>query len=360
VVRVVPGAVGIDEQQVLGSVAQDPQAQRLARRRRTDLEDHLGRVVGGEGFVAQEEVRGGDDGRTGDVGAAAQLRGGVGENRPARRAAEARHRGGECDVRVEGPARDDAARVAADEVGECSDGVGVRSANGLDDGGVGAAGAPRGREGLALAEIRRHVARDLRRLERLAEREVQVDRAGRTPARRGHRPARQRARVTQGAPAGFGQCRLGEPANVVAVEVRLVDGLPRAPLAQLRRSIGGEQQQRDARVVGLDDRGEEVRRRGARGAHQGHRRPLRLGEPQGEEARRAFVDVGPAAQRRLVGRGHGERRRAGSRAQADVAHARARQLVEERSGEGVRPVGCIRDTGAHLRSPAAGPAWRAA
>ena len=58
------------------------------------------------------------------------------------------------------------------------------------------------------------------------------------------------------------------PLGGAAVELDLVDRLPGADVAQLRRAVGGQDQQRHARLVGLDHGGRVVGGGGARGAGQ--------------------------------------------------------------------------------------------
>ena len=84
---------------------------------------------------------------------------------------------------------------------------------------------------------------------------------------------------------------LAEPAHRRAVELELVDRLPGADPAQLRRAVGGEHDQRHRGLVGLADRGVQVRRRGARGAED---RDRRAGSPARRRARRSP----PSARRR--------------------------------------------------------------
>ncbi len=122
--------------------------------------------------------------------------------------------------------------------------------------------------------------------ERLAQREVQVDRAG--PAlQRG--PVRAAGELAQPAhPLGRRGVvvDLEEPLGGAAVELDLVDRLPGAELAQLRRAVGGEHEQRHARLVRLDHRRRVVRRGGAGRAGQRDGAAGRLGEAEREERRR--------------------------------------------------------------------------
>ena len=95
------------------------------------------------------------------------------------------------------------------------------------------------------------------------------------------RGARPRPSPRRGRRASGGRRRLSRPGSWLptstnhfasrAVELELVDGLPGAGVAQLGRAVGGQHDQRHARLVGLDDSGEEVGRGGAGRARDGHR-----------------------------------------------------------------------------------------
>ena len=152
--------------------------------------------------------------------------------------------------------------------------------------------------------------------ERLAQREVQVHRA-RAAVERG--PERAAGELAQ--PAHARRRRrvvvdLEEPLGGAAVELDLVDRLPGADLAQLGRAVGGEHEQRHARLVRLDHRGRVVGRRGARACRRARPgTPGRLGQPEREEARRSA------------------RRCATSRAAAARARATSTSGVEREPGE---------------------------
>ena len=88
--------------------------------------------------------------------------------------------------------------------------------------------------------------------ERLAQREVQVHGAG-PPSVAVHTARQASARIHRSR-SGVAAWRadVEEPLGVVAVELELVDRLAGADLAQLRRPVGGEDDQRDPRLVRLD------------------------------------------------------------------------------------------------------------
>ena len=165
---------------------------------------------------------------------------------------------------------------------------------------------PRAPAGAPAGGRRAGVFRD----QRLAQRPVQVHGSGALAARERARAAGQRA--DPGDPLGrrLVVADLEEPAHGVAVELDLVDRLPGADLAQLRRAVGGQHDQRDPRLARLDHGRGEVGRGGPRGAGERDRPPGRLRDAQGEEAARALVDVRVRAKPRLAGERQHERRRA--------------------------------------------------
>ena len=76
---------------------------------------------------------------------------------------------------------------------------------------------------------------------------------------------------------------LAEPASRGAVEADLVDRLPGADPAQLRRAIGGQHEQRHRRPVGLDDGGVEVGGGRAGGAARATGPPLASAAPSAKK-----------------------------------------------------------------------------
>ena len=88
--RLVPAAGRVDHD-LVGSGGRDPGPQRLARRHLAETQDQVGPDALGEALVPEQEVVGGDHMRA-VVRPAAQLRGGLGEQREARRLGEASER----------------------------------------------------------------------------------------------------------------------------------------------------------------------------------------------------------------------------------------------------------------------------
>ena len=167
--------------------------------------------------------------------------------------------------------------------------------------------------------------------QRLAQREVQVHRAGTPVDRRVERAAGELAQPADAGRAGRVVVDLEVPLGGAAVELDLVDRLPGADVAQLGRAIGGQDEQRHARLVRLDDGGRVVGGGGAGGAGEGGRDAGRLGEAEREERGAALVDVGGGAQAAVTGEREHERRRARAGRGDRVAHAAADELVDERA-----------------------------
>ncbi len=116
-----------------------------------------------------------------------------------------------------------------------------------------------------------------------------------------------------------------------AVELDLVDRLPGAEVAQLRRAVGGQHEQRHARLVGLDHGRRVVGRRGPGGARERDGAPARLGQAEREEGAAALVQVRRRADPRLAREAQDERRGARAGRGAGLAQAAARELVAERA-----------------------------
>ena len=176
VVRVEPGAVGVDEH--LPDRRVEPRGRDLARERRTDAHDEVGAVRVGEAGRAQQRLVRRDRERSG-----AQLRDRIGEHRPAgRRGEPGRGRGRDAGA----PSGDQqTARMRAHEVGErCDVGRARRARRGRRD-------RPRPPAG-ATGRVDQRRAR---RQQRLAERQVEVHRPG-AAARASRRPRGSRARAT--------------------------------------------------------------------------------------------------------------------------------------------------------------------
>ena len=132
-----------------------------------------------------------------------------------------------------------------------------------------------------------------------------------------------------------------EPAHRGAEELDLVDRLPGADPAQLRRPVGAEDDQRQRRFVGLADRRVVVGGRRARGAEQRHRLAARLRRAEREEAGRALVDDHRHLDLRLPPERHRQRRRARAGGDDRAPQPAARQLLDEGRGEGGVGVGRV-------------------
>ena len=121
-----------------------------------------------------------------------------------------------------------------------------------------------------------------------------------------------------------------------AEESALIDRLGRTEPAHLGRSVGGECQQRDVRMVRLHHRRMQLDRRGsARREHDGR---LARGdtEAQGEKGRRPLVVVAMHLDRSVAGQRQRHRGRPRTGADDRVAHPEAHPFVDERRAEGRR------------------------
>ena len=181
----------------------------------------------------------------------------------------------------------------------------------------------------ALVAIVRRVGSGRRHAdERFAERQVEVH--GPVGAAANARAPSDRHVDRRG---GVGHAGIVEPAHRPAVQVGLVDRLRRADVAQLRRPVGGDDEHRDLRQPGLDDRRVEVGRRRAARAQQDRRRPAeararaRRTPPPARRGRRAPPGRGRSARASAIGVLREPGRHDG------VAHAVGHELVDERGAE---------------------------
>jgi hypothetical protein len=127
-----------------------------------------------------------------------------------------------------------------------------------------------------------------------------VDGAGPAVERRPERAARELAQPAHALGRGGRRVDLEEPLRGAAVELDLVDRLAGAEVAQLRRAVGGEDEQRHARLVGLDHGGRVVGGGRARRARQCRGHAGRLGDAEGEEPCAPLVEVRRGADPRLA------------------------------------------------------------
>ena len=302
VLRVEPRVVGIDEHLVDVGARATACATLLvggAPMRSTTS----GRCAVGEPGTAQQRVVGRD--RAGD----AQARDRVGEHRPAGRSANARARVAGRTPRT--PARDDEPAWAGRRPGaparRASRPTGART--------PGACARPRAPVGpTGRVDERR------RRSAPAARGTAGSGAPGPAGAPSASATARD-ASARHSAPTpgrSSGTPGVVEPAHRVAVELHLVDGLAGAGVAQLGRAVGGAHDQRHAAVVGLEHRGVEVGRGGARRAQHDRGTPAR---PRRARARRTR----PSARRGARAAGCGRRRRARARAAPSASRARGRR-----------------------------------
>ena len=126
---------------------------------------------------------------------------------------------------------------------------------------------------------------------------------------------------------------LAEPADGRAVEADLVDRLPGADTAQLRRPVAGEHDQRDRGLIGLADGGVEVG--GGRPRRAGDRDRLAGGVrgSESQERRRALVDDARRDDPALPQQGQGDRGRARAGTDHRPLDPRARELFDQRRCE---------------------------
>ena len=154
---------------------------------------------------------------------------------------------------------------------------------------------------------------------------------GRSPVARAHASDASERHVVRC--SSTGDAGIVEPADRVAVQVGLLDGLRRADAVQLRRTIGGQHQHRHARLMGLDDRCVKVRGGGAAGAQQRRRYAGRQRDAESGERSRPLVvedvdfEVGPGGQRQR------HRRAPRTRCDDGVTQSVAHPLVDQRGAE---------------------------
>ncbi len=218
------------------------------------------------------------------VPAEPQPRGGLGEHRNAVLGGEGGEGGGYSRA---GFAAGDRQRAtgARDRIGEGANQLGLGGAGGKADRQRSLPFAALTRERVSGGDISRP------RLgpERIAPGQVQVHRPA--PAERLRDcPAGDRAVVQQAIVVRIVAADFAEPAHGGAVEADLVDRLPRADAAQLRRPIGSEGDQRHARQVGLGDRRVQVGSGGAARAGERHGRTGGKRGAEPDEPGRALVE----------------------------------------------------------------------
>ena len=138
------------------------------------------------------------------------------------------------------------------------------------------------------------------------------------------------------------QGRLGgfvEPPHPVAEELDLVGRLGVAGVAQARRAVGGQRQQRDGRTVGLGHRRQQVGGGGSGGGDHRRRSAGGLGQAEGDEGGRALVDHRQVRHVRVVRGGERQGRRTRAGGDHRPAQAAAGELVEDDPSPQGREIG---------------------
>lgn len=215
--------------------------------------------------------------------------------------------------------------------------------------------------GGALGRVRRVAGVGQRRLghQGIAEGEVEVHGAGAVGAFGcAPGPARQRPPVGRHARNPIGGAHLGEHPYRGTEQTDLVDGLVGAGAAQLRRTVGGEHQQRNTALVGFQHRGVEVGRGGPRRAHQGGRAALDAGQARREVGSRPLVDADVHPDVRVAGQGQRQGRGARPRRDDGLGQPAPGQFVDEdarQSGRRVHAVS-LSSSGVSICRPSAAPA----
>ncbi len=173
------------------------------------------------------------------------------------------------------------------------------------------------------------------------EGEVEVDRSRRHADASAQAWAARRAAPCRRGRSGHRP--LVEPADGVAVQLHLVDGLRGTDVAQPVGAVGGQHQQRHPRQVRLDH-GRVVLGGGGPGrTHQGDRATRRLGDPQGEETGAPFVDHAPIGDPAVGGEGGGQRGVARPRGDHRIGDPQVGESADEGGGEAMGG-----DGGVHL------------
>ena len=331
--RLVPAAVGVDDD-LVGAARRQPGPQRLAGRHLAEAQDEVGDDRAGEALVAQQQVVGGDrrgsDREARSAAARSARRGSGSRQTRARWASGSRSSGSSWRPATITPAIASPMwpATSSSRKAEGSRSIRVTAVSGR-------AVAPFQRQRIGRGDR----ALDRERRQRLAPGKVEVDRPRpRLPARGGQRPAGDRAVVQQPVVVGLVGADFAEPAHRGAEELDLVDRLPGADPAQLRRPVGAEDDQRHRRFVGLADRRVVVRGGGAGGAEQRHRRRRSPAPPR---ARR----TPPSARR-------------GSPSPRSPAGARAPPPAASSGSRGRRPRGAVRRAPAPRRRRRRGRCWR--
>ena len=223
----------------------EPLVQHLRCGRFAESEHHAGDVLRGEPGVTQQLVCG----RHSDRVEMAQTRSRVGEHWPSERLCKQHH----------------SSRIATTVPGNDDTTPAVEQRGKIDERIVRCSGRTRQRNTASWrCSARRHRPGDTH--QRLTERQIEMHRSwpytgGRREAVRGQRAPRVRG-------SAVGHAWIMEPANGIAIELGLVDGLGGTHIAQFRRTIGSTDDHWNCRLMRLNYGRMKVRRSRAAGAQQ--------------------------------------------------------------------------------------------
>ena len=297
----------------------EPRPQRLGHRQVADAQHEIGRHRRGEARIAQQRVVVGD--RRLAAACAGQR---VGQQRPARRAARTRRpRRRAASSRSWRPATSTPRRGAA-RPARSSSRVGASPRRRRQPSGA-RTGAPSRRRARVLGQL-------LLADQRLAQREVQVHRARACPRARSSR----RGRRACGSSAAARRRPRRAPTSknhlaALAEQLQLVDRLPGAVLAQLRRAVGASAAAAARAPRAPRSPPAAARRRPCPTCtRRPPAAPTPSPSPSAKKPGAALVDVRVAAQPRLARERQHQRRAARARGGARGAHPAAGQLVDER------------------------------
>src|SRR5829696_570759 len=160
-----------------------------------------------------------------------------------------------------------------------------------------------------------------------------MNRSGRVGACHLHRAGCRSPCVTNEGVVSSRDGHVDKPLDVAAKELNLVDRLRRAPVTQLWRSIGGQDDERDATQARFHDCWEKIRRGGAGGTEHGYGRCELPRHTKREKRRRSFVDQNPTPNVRMGCQRDRDRGRSRTGADHRVAHAAGDKLIDECGGE---------------------------
>ncbi len=193
-------------------------------------------------------------------------------------------------------------------------------------------------EGRSRELFRGGICQEGLRLQRFLEREVQVNRAPGRADGQGDRPSRKPSEMTERRFVQTGGLHLEESPGEGPEQAELIDGLIAVSVPEAVGPVGGQGQERHLPLGRFDDGRVEVRRCGTGRGDDNGRTPRSLSDPQGEEARRAFIEDGEHPEPSVPDRRKHEGSRTGARGHADLPDPDSSQLVNESLGPDRVPV----------------------